>query len=148
MDRRQALLATLASTAALAAASRSAPATAATDTHADHHGDGPNREVLESALHCARDGEICLAHCLQEFSAGDTTLAECARSVAQLVPVCTALAQLAALRSPHLADIAKAAMAVCRDCEAQCRKHAEHHDFCKDCADSCAACIKACESLH
>ena len=144
MDRRQALLATLAGTAAMAAAAR---ATAAAEGHAADAAGG-HGEMLESALHCARDGEICLAHCLDSFAAGDTMLAACARTVAQLVPVCTALAQLAALRSPHLAELAKAATAICKDCEAQCRKHADHHDFCKRCADSCVACIKACEGLQ
>lgn len=144
MDRRQALLSTFAGAAALSLAGRAVAA----EAHAAQKGAGPNREVLESALHCARDGEVCMAHCLESFSAGDTMLAECARSVAQLVPVCTALAQLAALNSPRLAEFAKAAALVCKDCEAQCRKHADHHDFCKDCADSCLACIKACESLH
>lgn len=148
MDRRQALLSTFAGAAALSLAGRALAA----DQHAAHKAAtpaaGPNREVLEAALHCARDGEVCMTHCLESFSAGDTALADCARSVAQLVPVCTALAQLAALKSPRLADFAKAAALVCKDCEAQCRKHAEHHDFCKDCADSCLACIKACESLN
>lgn len=144
MDRRQALLSTFAGAAALSLAGRAVAA----EPTGGHHGAGPNRDVLESALHCARDGEICMAHCLESFSAGDTMLADCARSVAQLVPVCTALAQLAALKSPRLAEFAKAAALVCKDCEAQCRKHADHHDFCKDCADSCLACIKACESLH
>ena len=86
--------------------------------------------------------------CSSPRSTARATLAECARSVAQLVPVCTALAQLAALRSPHVAELAKAATVICKECEAQCRKHADHHDFCKNCADSCAACIKACEGLH
>lgn len=144
MDRRQALLSTFAGAAALSLAGRAVAA----EAHGTAKGAGPNREVLEAALHCARDGEVCLAHCLASFSAGDTMLAECAQSVAQLVPVCTALAQLAALNSPRLAEFAKAATLVCKDCEAQCRKHAEHHDFCKDCADSCLACIKACESFH
>jgi len=144
MDRRQALLSTFVGAAALSVAGRAvaAEAQAAAKTA------GPNREVLESALHCVRDGEVCMANLLESFSAGDTTLAECARSVAQLVPACTALAQLAALNSPRLADFAKAVTLVCKDCEAHCRKHMDHHDFCKDCADSCLACIKACESLH
>ena len=142
MDRRQALFATLAGSAALAASVR-----AEAHAHgAGHHG-GANG-LLESALHCARDGEACLGHCLEAFAKGDTSLAACARSVADLVPACTALAQLAALRSAHAATLAKAVMAICKDCEENCRKHADHHDFCKACADSCAACIKACESVH
>ncbi len=144
MDRRQALLTAFASAAALSMASRAVVAQA----NESHPSASANREVLESALHCARDGEICMAHCLESFSAGDSTLAECARSVAQLVPACTALAQLAALNSPRLAEFAHAAALICKDCEAQCRKHADHHDFCKNCADSCVSCIKACESLH
>ena len=120
MDRRRALLSTFAGAAALSIAGRAVAA----EAHAAQKGAGPNREVLESALHCARDGEVCL------------------------VPACTALAQLAALKSPRLAEFAKAVVLICKDCEAQCRKHADHHDFCKDCADSCLACIKACESLN
>lgn len=148
MDRRDLLLTALAGTAAAALT----PAAGAADAKPAHaHGaasDGVNWPVLEAALHCARDGEVCLAHCIEFLSRGDDSLAECARSVSELVPVCRALATLAAQRSPHLAAQAKVALAICKECEAACRKHAEHHAFCKACADSCADCIKACESLQ
>lgn len=78
---------------------------------------------------------------------GDKSLAGCARSVQQMLPVCAALQQLAVQRSPHLAAYARVAAQICRDCEKECRRHEGHHAACKDCAEACAACAKECESL-
>lgn len=148
MDRRDLLLTALAGGAAAALAPGAAMAEAKPGHDHGDAGSGVNQAVLEAAVHCVRDGEICLPHCIDILARGDDSLAECARTVNQLIPVCRALAALAAQRSPHLAAQAKVALAMCKECEAACRKHAEHHDFCKACADSCADCIKACESLQ
>ena len=64
----------------------------------------------------------------------------------ELVISCTALAQLAAGGSEHLALFARATKEVCTSCKAECDKHAAHHKPCADCAESCAACIKECEA--
>ncbi|MEY4983709.1 MAG: hypothetical protein RIR62_1975, partial [Pseudomonadota bacterium] len=33
----------------------------------------------------------------------------------------------------------------CRLCGAECQRHADHHDHCRDCAKACLACAEACQ---
>ncbi len=60
---------------------------------------------------------------------------------------CTGLARLAALNSDHLPAYAKVCLEICKDCEAECRKHEKTHAICKACAESCKACIAECEKV-
>ena len=86
-------------------------------------------------------------HCLQTFAAGDTSLAICAREVDLMLSTCGTLAKLASLNSSHLPTMAKLALAVCQDCEAECRKHADKHAACKACGEACAACAAECKKI-
>ena len=94
--------------------------------------------LLDAARACVADGQTCLAHCLEMFKSGDTSLATCAQSVAQMLPACSAVAQLASLNAKRLGEFATACRDICEDCEKECRKHADTHAVCKACADSCA----------
>ena len=69
-----------------------------------------------------------------------------AQSVQEMNVACSGLARLAALDSDHLGEFAAVCIAICKDCEAECRKH-EKHAVCKACADSCKACIAECEKI-
>jgi Cys-rich four helix bundle protein (predicted Tat secretion target) len=144
MNRREILSAA----GTLAAAAFVAPAMA---SEHDHHEHGamlaPHAKIAATALDCVKTGDACIAHCLDSFVAGDTTLAVCAKKVDELIAVCTALAKLASNNSPQLASYAKVAAMVCKDCEKECRKHADKHETCKACADSCAACAEECTKL-
>ncbi|CAH2602996.1 Four-helix bundle copper-binding protein [Rhodovastum atsumiense] len=125
----------------------------AQDNHAGHehaaHAGGaiPHQRIIASAADCVRTGELCLTHCLEVLATGDTSLAGCARSVDQLVAVCAALQKLAASASPHLPALARVAIPICEDCERECRRHAEHHATCRDCAEACQACAEECRKL-
>jgi Cys-rich four helix bundle protein (predicted Tat secretion target) len=88
-----------------------------------------------------------MSHCLETFRKGDTTMAECARVVADMLPVCRSLAALASYDSPHLKALAEVCIAVCRDCEKECREHEEHQPECGACADACAALIEQAREL-
>lgn len=128
------------------------PALAAEDHSAHMHaataGAAPaNAKLIETASDCVKTGQACIAHCLQSFAAGDTSLAACAKSVDQMLSVCATLQKLASLGSPNLPAMAKVALAVCEDCEKECRKHADHHATCKACADACKACADACRAV-
>jgi len=101
-----------------------------------------HKALTEAANACSTKGEICISHCLETFLTGDTTMAECAYAVQQMLPVCAAMAQLSAYDSKHLGAMAKACIGVCEDCEKECRVHEEHQPECRDCADACAALIK------
>jgi Cys-rich four helix bundle protein (predicted Tat secretion target) len=104
----------------------------------------PNPGLADAATDCVRKAEDCLPHCLNMLSTGDTTLAACAQSVRETMAVCQATAALAASGSKHLSDLAKVCADICKDCEAECRKHADKHQICKDCADACAKTAQAC----
>jgi Cys-rich four helix bundle protein (predicted Tat secretion target) len=106
--------------------------------------------VLTAALDCVRAGNICLAHCQRELAKGDSSLAECQKTVMNVVAVCESLAKVAAYNNgneAHLKAYVKACAAICDDCAKACEQHITHHAECKDCYDSCKACIKACEAL-
>jgi len=139
MNRRE-LMVTGAAGIAFVAATEAVAATSAVTLKID-------KALLNAATHCAQVAEVCQAHCLQSLATGDTMLKDCSRSVAQLLPICEALASLTAQASGYLPQYAKLALQVCKDCEQECRKHEKHHDFCKECADACAACAKECQRV-
>lgn len=142
MDRRAALK----TAGTLAIAALATPALAEPHSH-HHHGDQPNAQLIGTAGTCIEKGNLCIAHCLTLLGDGDKEMAACAKSVHQMLAVCTALQQLATQQSPHLGEMAKLAAATCKECEAECKKHADKHAACKDCMEACAACRKECESF-
>jgi Cys-rich four helix bundle protein (predicted Tat secretion target) len=145
MDRRTLLAAGAGLAAVLTAGA--AHAEGEHDRHAAHGGAAPHQAVIDTALACVNRGDVCADHCITLLGEGDTTLKDCLRSVAAMLPMCATLAKLAALDAKRLKEFAKVCVDGCADCEAECKKHAEKHASCKACAESCAACIKACETL-
>ena len=115
--------------------------------HGHHHAtmDAGRMRVVDHAMACIKDGQICVQHCIDLFKAGDTSVADCADSVQEMLASCTAMAQLATYDSRHLKDLMRVCIGVCEDCEKECRKHEDKHAECKACADSCADCIKVCQ---
>jgi Cys-rich four helix bundle protein (predicted Tat secretion target) len=152
MNRRDMLLSTgamavSASIGALACGGGNAVAQNAAGTPpAPGHARGPGDSALaEAAYACIGKGQSCLAHCIGMLAAGDTTMAGCAPAVHDMHAVMSGLAAAAASGSRHLKAIARVAMEFCRDCEAECRKHADSHVVCKECAEACAKTIAACQ---
>lgn len=115
--------------------------------HGHHHPimDGARARVVDHAMHCIKTGQICIQHCIDLFKTGDTSVADCADSVLEMLASCNAMAQLATYNSRHLKDLMRVCIGVCEDCEKECRKHEDKHAECKACADSCADCIKVCQ---
>lgn len=123
---------------------------AADDEHAHHHmhgGGSKNANLIATASDCLTKGEACLAHCLVLLGDGQKEMAGCARSVNQMLAICTALHKVAVQDGNMLPAMAKVAAQTCEACEKECRKHADKHAECKACADSCAACLKECKAL-
>jgi Cys-rich four helix bundle protein (predicted Tat secretion target) len=153
--RRREILAGAGALAALAAA---APSLAADTSHAGHeqHGKGRYFEAKATKAHpalvkatneCLGTGDVCLAHCFETFRMGDTTMAECAFAVQQMLQVCRAFGYLALNDSKHLKALAPGCIEVCEGCELECRKHEDHQPECKACADACAALIQEARKL-
>jgi Cys-rich four helix bundle protein (predicted Tat secretion target) len=104
-------------------------------SHGDH---AAVSSLLDAASNCVKVGFVCSDHYLQAFAAGEASLAACARAVDQMMSLCGTLSKLASLNSSYLPAMAKVALIGCRDCETECRKHAEKHALRKACA-ACAA---------
>ncbi len=141
LNRRQILAGSIAAGAATAL-SGGAVAQKKEHVHSDPH----HPELSEAAHHCIRTAEDCLDHCLQQLKSGDPSLADCAERVTETAAMCRTLATFAALDSERLKEAATLTEKVCRDCEAECRKH-DHHMSCMLCAESCAACAEECRKL-
>lgn len=139
---RRALLAAAAGIV-VAAAATTLPGLAAPAAAAPAPASAPHTDLVRIALECSGTGELCLQHCYEEFARGQTMLAQCAARVSEMIPVCEALASLAALQSTHLKAYAKVCTDVCKACEEECRKHEAHAEICKQCADSCLKVIAA-----
>jgi Cys-rich four helix bundle protein (predicted Tat secretion target) len=107
-----------------------------------HHHDNPYAALVDAASDCLKRADLCLQHCLTLLGAGDATMAGCAMAVRDTLASSRALQTLAAAGSKHVKSFAKAATEVARDCEAECRKHADKHQTCKDCAEACARLIQ------
>ncbi|WJW75966.1 four-helix bundle copper-binding protein [Thiohalobacter sp. IOR34] len=115
--------------------------------HMHHHAGNPHEALIDTALDCLKKGQLCIDHCMELFKRGDTSVAECADSVQEMLAMCSALEKMAAYRSDRLKAVARVCADVCKVCEKACRKHEDKHAECKACADACADCIEACEKL-
>ncbi len=143
LDRRAVLGLAAAGAATMAMTSE---ASAEHDHSKMGHG-AKNQALIDAALACVNRGEVCLEHCMRLIADGDTSIKDCMRTVSAMLPMCTALAKMAALDARRLKDFVKVCRDVCADCEDECKKHADKHAQCKACQDSCAACIKECKAL-
>lgn len=145
MNRRELLLGGL----ALAGAAIVSNAEAAEhDAMMHHHHDVPaNLALATSASDCIQKGEVCLSHCLELLGQGEKEMADCAKSVNQMLALCGALQQLANQNSKLQPKLAALALDACNQCEEACKKHADKHEACKACGESCAACAKECKKL-
>lgn len=122
-----------------------APAAAAEHKH--HSKPTAVEAVFDNALACGATGELCVAHCFEILQQGDTSIAGCAQSVNEMLAVNHAVERLAAMNSPRLGEVARAALAVYKHCENQCEKHAAKHEVCKKCANCCRDLEKAIATL-
>jgi len=104
-------------------------------------------EVMAAVNQCLLDAEVCLAHCLRLLGDGNTSMADCAKSVQQMLAVCGAVPPLAAADAPRLRALLSVCAAVCEDCEAACKPHVKHHAECAACAASCRRCADACRAM-
>lgn len=106
-------------------------------------------KILETTQTCVRDGRYCLARCTDHLAAGTPLMAECQRTVMNMLAVTEAMAEVAGYRNANPKQIKALAVACaefCRACAKACEPHASHHEECKVCLDSCIACAKACEA--
>ena len=113
--------------------------------HADHAPQRP--KVLDAVNDCVVKAQQCVAHCLVAFQEGDTTLADCARKVNEMLPICKAFSYQLAGNSPYVKALSKVCEQACKDCEKECRKHEDKHVECRECADACKQVVAVIRTL-
>ncbi len=113
--------------------------------HEDHAPRHPG--VLEATNDCVVKGQQCAAHCLVAFREGDTTLADCASKVNEMLPICKAFSYQLAANSKYVKALSAVCRQACKDCEAECRKHDDKHVECKECGDACQQLVAAIDRL-
>jgi Cys-rich four helix bundle protein (predicted Tat secretion target) len=141
MNRRDWLVG--AGAVAIASVAKAAP-TAKTP---EHHHDAPAAGLVDAAADCSKKAEACMTHCISMLSSGDTSMGACAASVRDTLASSQALVAVASAGSKHTKVLAKACADICRDCEAECRKHQDKMPVCRDCADACAKMIQEVSKL-
>jgi Cys-rich four helix bundle protein (predicted Tat secretion target) len=105
-----------------------------------------NKALVATASDCVSKGQLCLSHCLDMLATGDKSMAACSKTAREMLAVCGTTLALAAQGAPSLPKFATVCLDVCKRCEAECRKHAQHTP-CKDCAEACAACQVECKKV-
>lgn len=159
MNRRHFIQSTLAASLATAATAATAAVAHGDHSHSghdhahNHAGHGAAAEnarfaaVHAAALSCVGAGKNCLAHCVRLLSAGDQSMAQCAKNVNQMLALCTAVMDLAAQNSDLLPQVARACVKACEACAAACKEHINHHAECRACYESCVKCAQECGKI-
>lgn len=124
------------------------------DSHKGHHQAAPIggasaelKSLAAASGECVLAGEACLEHCLRLLATGSPAMADCARTVQQMLPICRAMVSLAAMGSEYAKELASLCLAVCTACAKECEAHAAHHSECNDCFEACKKSITAVEAL-
>lgn len=104
-------------------------------------------KLLASTANCVAKGQVCLAHCIELLGDGMKVMSACAKSVNQMLTLCSALENLLAQNSNLVPDLVKLTLKACERCAEECKEHVDHHAQCKACYEACVECIKECKAL-
>lgn len=108
----------------------------------DHSMHAPkNPGLLEVLERCSSAGRLCIAHCLVSFQEGDTSLADCAAKVHEMLALCEAMETLVGSNSSYVSAMTNVCVEACRDCATECKKHADMHSECRACMEACDAVV-------
>jgi Cys-rich four helix bundle protein (predicted Tat secretion target) len=140
-SRRNLLKGLVAASAVLA----TGPVLSAQD-HSHHQMSKINKALVNIANECTQHGDECIDHCIELFKSGDTTVANCAETVNEMIVMCHALAKMGTYQSKQLVAVAKICIDVCQVCADECCKHSKHPP-CKACEKSCLECIEECKKI-
>ena len=150
LDRRTVVLAGAAGIAAASMLATKADAEDAKKGPAKPDANDPKRKaVVDAVAACVAASRVCLASCTDHLAMGMKDMADCQKSVMNMLAVCEAMAAVAAYNTADLKlskSLAATCAAFCRSCEKACEPHAAKHAECKACFEACRACASACEA--
>lgn len=152
MDRRAFLGMTAAAAALAAGPAGAAPAVSLDGLVLEPH--ERLRALAVEASACARAGDECLRHCLEQTAAGHgADFARCLAAVVAMQEICRTTSRLAAQRSALLKSQLVTCIAACEACRVECEAHAPHfahgmHLECQACMERCASCRDLCREVQ
>lgn len=103
---------------------------------------------IDALIECAQTCTTCADSCLGEDSPDQ--LRECIRRDLDCADVCAATARIAGRPGADrelLLDLLGTCIRFCGACRTRCEQHAEHHEHCRVCAETCGRCEEACKTL-
>jgi hypothetical protein len=120
------------------------------------HPQPPSGELLDMLAACvkgcydnAESCTLCADACLGEQRVSELT--ECIRRCLDCAAICEATARVIARRTASKPELQRrqleACIASCELCAEACGAHAQSHEHCRLCRDSCRACAVMCRDL-
>lgn len=105
--------------------------------------------AIKSCFECAQVCTGCADACLAEENVSD--LRKCIRTDQDCADICIATGKVLSRLTGLNTDVVKAQLMACitavRVCAEECEQHADHHDHCRICAETCRRCERACSEL-
>jgi hypothetical protein len=104
---------------------------------------------IEECYSCAQSCTTCADACLGEEELN--MLVRCIRLNLDCANVCYTTGQMLSRQTEADWDLLRLQLqvcaAACEICGAECRRHANHHEHCRVCAEACRRCEDACSKL-
>ena len=105
-------------------------------------------DSIQALVDCAQSCTACADACLRE--ADVEHLRKCIRLDLDCADVCDATMRVMSRQVEYDANLSRelveACRQACRSC-GECERHAEHHEHCRICAESCRTSEQACDRL-
>lgn len=107
------------------------------------------RLCIEACFECAQSCTACADACLSEEMVAE--LAKCIRTDLDCADICATTGRVLSRHTGHDANITRAMLEACAEacktCGDECASHAEMHEHCRVCAESCRRAEQACRDL-
>ncbi|CAN5684315.1 four-helix bundle copper-binding protein [soil metagenome] len=104
---------------------------------------------IEACFECAQACTACADACLSEDMVAELT--KCIRTNLDCADVCGATGRVLSRHTGYDAQLTRSVLencaTACKACGDECSQHAEMHEHCRICAESCQRCEQACREL-
>ena len=104
---------------------------------------------IAACFECVQVCTACADACLGEDMVADLTT--CIRTDLDCADICAATGNVLSRRTGYDPDLTRtvleACAAACKACGDECAQHAQMHEHCKVCAQTCRRCEEACRTL-
>lgn len=104
---------------------------------------------IDACVDCAQVCTACADACLSEEMVDQ--LRACIRTDLDCADICATTARVLSRHTGYDANLTEAVLraciAACQACGDDCASHADMHDHCRICAETCRTCQQACEAL-